>query len=145
MQQLGGGIHTEVKVYPTPLVHVKGGTYTSMMMFLHFSIVAIELLVILWNVWSGVLVKLQGWIMAKQREYDASNYLTIKTVEMEKKGDSELSFVENLRNAVENTMVICIDFIVEFLVPWLSTNGLWIIFRIIWVVGMCRCITQLMA
>jgi hypothetical protein len=60
-------------------------------------------------------------------------------------GNNELSFVENLRNALENTLMVLIDFIFEFLWPWLKTNGIWIVFRIIWVAGMCGCITQLFA
>lgn len=53
--------------------------------------------------------------------------------------------MENLRNALENTLMVLIDFIFEFLWPWLKTNGIWIVFRIIWVAGMCGCITQLFA
>lgn len=59
--------------------------------------------------------------------------------------NKELSFVENFRNALENTLIVFIDFIFEFLWPWLKTNGLWIVLRIIWVAGMCGCITQLVA
>lgn len=78
MQQLGGGIHTDVNVYSASLNHVKGSIYLDMMMALHIVIVIIELLVIFWNIWFEVLVKLQGWIRAKQREYRASNFLSIQ-------------------------------------------------------------------
>jgi hypothetical protein len=78
VQQLGGGIQTDVNVYSSTLDHVKGSTFIDMMMSLHFVIVIIELLVIFWNIWFGVLVKLQGWIRAKQREYRASNFFSIQ-------------------------------------------------------------------
>jgi hypothetical protein len=78
VQQLGGGIHTKVNVYSDTLDHVKGSSFINMMMALHFVIVVIELLIILWNIWFGVLLKLQGWIRAKQREYRASNFFSIQ-------------------------------------------------------------------
>jgi hypothetical protein len=76
VQQLGGGIHTDVNVYSSSLNHVKGSTFIDMMMALHVVIVIVELLVIFWNIWFEVLVKLQGWISAKQREFRASNFFS---------------------------------------------------------------------
>jgi hypothetical protein len=76
VQQLGGGIHTDVNVYSSTLNHVKGSTFIYMMMALHIVIVIIEVLVIFWSIWFEVLVKLQGWIRAKQREYRASNFFS---------------------------------------------------------------------